>query len=183
MNHDHPADPRQQALTGALRCYYDAPRHRKLRPDCDGVAVVAYGPTTLCASCDLKRSAVGQSNDASPGPRRRARPPHRRRPGRGRRRIRTRPRRPRGPSSRRILDPDRRRPRPHPPGRATTLGTALRPMAPRTAHSASACPTDTPGTRHFQTSHNLGHNDGGQSEDMTMRHPERLTATTDHRRR
>jgi hypothetical protein len=60
MNHDQPASPRQQALTGALRCFYDAPNHRKLRPDCDGVAVVAYGPTTLCASCDLRRSTVGK---------------------------------------------------------------------------------------------------------------------------
>ena len=60
MNHDHPADPRQHPLTGALRCYYNDPRHRKLRPDCDGVAVVAYGPTTLCAHCDLRRSTVGK---------------------------------------------------------------------------------------------------------------------------
>jgi hypothetical protein len=61
VNHDQPAHPRQQALTGALRCFYDAPRHRKLRPDCEGVAVVAYGPTTLCASCDLRRSTVGKA--------------------------------------------------------------------------------------------------------------------------
>jgi hypothetical protein len=68
VNHDHPADRRQQALTGARRCYYDAPRHRKLRPDCDGVAVVAYGPTTLCASCDLRRSAVGKATTPRPVP-------------------------------------------------------------------------------------------------------------------
>lgn len=60
MNHDQPAHPCQHALTGALRCFYDAPGHRMLRPDCEGVAVVAYGPTTLCASCDRMRSAVGK---------------------------------------------------------------------------------------------------------------------------
>ena len=69
MNHDQPAHQRQQVLTGALRCYYDDPRYRKLRPDCAGVAVVAYGPTTLCASCDLRRSTVGKgmSPRAVPG--------------------------------------------------------------------------------------------------------------------
>jgi hypothetical protein len=65
---DHPADPRQQRLTGALRCYYDEPRHRNLRPDCDGVATVAYGPTTLCASCDLRRSTVGKGTTPRPVP-------------------------------------------------------------------------------------------------------------------
>jgi hypothetical protein len=68
VNHDQPAHPRQAALTGALRCYYDAPHHRKLRPDCDGVAVVAYGPTTLCASCDLRRSTVGKGMTPRPVP-------------------------------------------------------------------------------------------------------------------
>jgi len=68
VNHDQLADARQAALTGALRCFYDAPRHRKLRPDCDGVAVVAYGPTTLCASCDLRRSTVGKGMTPRPVP-------------------------------------------------------------------------------------------------------------------
>ena len=53
-------NPRQEPLTAALRCFYDAARHRKLRPDCQGVAVVAYGPIALCRSCDLRRSAVGK---------------------------------------------------------------------------------------------------------------------------
>ncbi len=57
---DQPAHPRQGALTGALRCYYDEAHHRQLRPHCDGVAVVAYGPTRLCASCDRMRSTVGK---------------------------------------------------------------------------------------------------------------------------
>ena len=60
MNADRAAPSRQRALTGVLRCYYDDPRHRALRPDCQGVAVVAYGPTPLCASCDLIRSSVGK---------------------------------------------------------------------------------------------------------------------------
>jgi hypothetical protein len=68
VNHDQPAHRRQPALTGALRCFYDAPRHRKLRPDCDGVAVVAYGPTVLCASCDLRRSTVGKGMTPRPVP-------------------------------------------------------------------------------------------------------------------
>ena len=68
MNHDQPAHPRQQVLTGALRCYYDDPRYRKLRPDCAGVAVVAYGPTHLCATCDAMRSAVGKGTVPRPVP-------------------------------------------------------------------------------------------------------------------
>lgn len=68
MNHDQPAHPRQAALTGALRCVYHTPQHRKLRPDCDGVAVVAYGPTVLCASCDLRRSTVGKGMTPRPVP-------------------------------------------------------------------------------------------------------------------
>lgn len=60
MNHDQSAQPRKQTLTGALRCFYDAPRHRHLRPDCQGDAVVAYGPITLCRDCDLRRSTVGK---------------------------------------------------------------------------------------------------------------------------
>ncbi len=59
-----PAERRQENLTGGLRCYYDEPRHRALRPHCEGTAVVAYGPTRLCASCDAMRSAVGRTNVA-----------------------------------------------------------------------------------------------------------------------
>lgn len=62
------ADPRQGALTGELRCYYDDPRHRGLRPHCQGVAVVAYGPTRLCATCDAMRSAVGKATVPRPVP-------------------------------------------------------------------------------------------------------------------
>jgi hypothetical protein len=60
--------PRQQALTPMLRCYYDDDRHRQLRPHCQGVAVVAYGPTRLCATCDLMRSAVGKATTPRPVP-------------------------------------------------------------------------------------------------------------------
>ena len=63
-----PAQHRQRALTGALRCYYDQPRHRELRPDCQGVAVVAYGPTRLCATCNLMRSTVGKGTAPRPVP-------------------------------------------------------------------------------------------------------------------
>jgi hypothetical protein len=62
------ADPRQPALTGALRCYYDDPRHRPLRPHCQGVAVVAYGPTKLCAACEQMRSSVGKGTIPRPLP-------------------------------------------------------------------------------------------------------------------
>ena len=68
MNADHAVHPRQQALTGALRCYYDDARHRPLRPHCEGVAVVAYGPTRLCASCDAMRSSVGKGTAGHPIP-------------------------------------------------------------------------------------------------------------------
>ena len=59
-NPERAAHPRQQTLTGALRCYYSDARHRQLRPNCEGVAVVAYGPTRLCASCHALRSGVGK---------------------------------------------------------------------------------------------------------------------------
>jgi len=55
-------------LTGALRCYYDDARHRQLRPHCQGVAVVAYGPTRLCATCDAMRSSVGKGTVGRPVP-------------------------------------------------------------------------------------------------------------------
>jgi len=68
-NSDQPADdPRQGALTGALRCYYDDPRHRALRPHCEGLAVVGYGPTLLCATCDALRSSVGKGTTPKPVP-------------------------------------------------------------------------------------------------------------------
>ena len=68
MNPARPAHPRQQALTGALRCYHDAARHRELRPDCQGVAIVAYGPIRLCATCDAMRSTVGKGTTPRPLP-------------------------------------------------------------------------------------------------------------------
>jgi 2-keto-3-deoxy-L-rhamnonate aldolase RhmA len=55
-------------LTGGLRCYYDDARHRPLRPHCQGIAVVAYGPTPLCATCDAMRSSVGKGTVARPVP-------------------------------------------------------------------------------------------------------------------
>jgi hypothetical protein len=65
---DRAAHPRQGSLTGALRCYYDDPRHRPLRPHCESLAVVAYGPTRLCASCDAMRSGVGKGTLPRPLP-------------------------------------------------------------------------------------------------------------------
>ena len=39
-------------------CFYaDRPQDR---PCCEGLGVVRYGPTTLCADCDRRRSAVGK---------------------------------------------------------------------------------------------------------------------------
>src|SRR2546423_10179956 len=61
-------DPRQGPLTDELRCYYDDERHRRLRPHCDGVAVVAYGTIRLCATCDRMRSAVGGPPCLDPSP-------------------------------------------------------------------------------------------------------------------
>lgn len=55
------ANPRQEALTGRLRCYYDTDEHR---PHCQGLAVLAYGNIRLCATCDRMRSAVGRTNMA-----------------------------------------------------------------------------------------------------------------------
>lgn len=43
-----------------LSCFYRSERHRYLRPHCQGVAVVAYGPIALCAMCDAMRSGVGK---------------------------------------------------------------------------------------------------------------------------
>jgi hypothetical protein len=67
-HHGENVHPRQAALTPELRCYYDAAQHRHLRPHCQGVAVVAYGPTRLCATCDTMRSAVGRTHAPRPVP-------------------------------------------------------------------------------------------------------------------
>ena len=48
--------PRRPTITPRL-CVYA--RDRRGRPDCDGVAVVAYGAIALCAGCDRARSLVG----------------------------------------------------------------------------------------------------------------------------
>jgi hypothetical protein len=61
-------DPRQGPLTDELRCYYDDQRHRGLRPECEGMAVVAYGTIRLCATCDRMRSAVGKATVPRPVP-------------------------------------------------------------------------------------------------------------------
>ena len=68
MNPARPAQPRQQTLTGVLDCYYHEVRHRELRPHCQGVAVVAYGPIRLCATCDAMRSTVGKGIAPRPVP-------------------------------------------------------------------------------------------------------------------
>lgn len=68
VSSDRAANPRQQPLTDALRCYYDDARHRDLRPHCQRVAVVAYGPTRLCAACDAMRSSVGKGMVPRPVP-------------------------------------------------------------------------------------------------------------------
>jgi hypothetical protein len=58
---DPAANPRQHALTGALRCYDDDPRRHPLRPKCQRIAVVACGLTRLCATCDPMCSSVGKA--------------------------------------------------------------------------------------------------------------------------
>jgi hypothetical protein len=62
-----PTDQRQQSLT-RWRCFYDDPRHRELRPDCQSVAVVAYGTIQLCSTCNKMRSAVGKGTAPRPVP-------------------------------------------------------------------------------------------------------------------
>jgi len=54
-------DLRQSGLTG-VHCHYASRRHH--RPDCEGLAVVAYGPTALCSACSARRSAVGRTHVA-----------------------------------------------------------------------------------------------------------------------
>ena len=64
-----PAPPtRQDALTAGHACYYADGTRRPARPDCEGFAVVAYGPIALCAACDKTRSAVGRSHVGRPLP-------------------------------------------------------------------------------------------------------------------
>jgi hypothetical protein len=66
--HANSAEPCQHGLTAQLRCYYDDDRHRQLRPHCQRIAVVAYGPTRLCAVCDAMRSTVGKGTARRPLP-------------------------------------------------------------------------------------------------------------------
>jgi len=68
VNADQATHPRQGALTGAWRCYYDDDRHRQLRPHCQGIAVVTYGATRLCTVCDAMRSSVGKATVPRPLP-------------------------------------------------------------------------------------------------------------------
>lgn len=48
--------PSRPTITPRLCAYA---RDRRRRPDCNGVAVVAYGAIALCADCDRARSLVG----------------------------------------------------------------------------------------------------------------------------
>lgn len=60
-HHDHVND---LLTAGAvLACHYASgdTRRAAMRPDCQGLAAVAYGPIALCASCDQRRSAVGKA--------------------------------------------------------------------------------------------------------------------------
>jgi len=57
-----PLTVRQQMLTAAVRCHYADRTGNIERPHCQGLAVVAYGPIALCATCDKMRSAVGRTH-------------------------------------------------------------------------------------------------------------------------
>lgn len=57
-----PLTTRQQMLTASLRCHYAEGTTNVKRPHCQGVAIVAYGPITLCDNCDKMRSAVGRTD-------------------------------------------------------------------------------------------------------------------------
>ena len=48
---------RQENLRARLRCFYADSGRDAERPDCQGVAVVAYGSIVLCASCKALKSA------------------------------------------------------------------------------------------------------------------------------
>jgi hypothetical protein len=53
----HPAGVNDILTSGlASACYYAA-----ARPDCQVLASVRYGPISLCAACDQRRSAVGKA--------------------------------------------------------------------------------------------------------------------------
>jgi hypothetical protein len=54
-------ETRQAALT-RFQCHHAG--DTLLRPDCEGVATVAYGGVALCATCDAMRSAVGRDHAA-----------------------------------------------------------------------------------------------------------------------
>jgi hypothetical protein len=60
----HPDSHVKDLLTSGavMACHYasDDDRRAAARPDCEGLASVVYGPIALCASCDLRRSAVGK---------------------------------------------------------------------------------------------------------------------------
>ncbi len=45
-------------MTGPVRCHYAT--EPVTRPNCQLVAVVRYGDTALCASCDQQRSTLGK---------------------------------------------------------------------------------------------------------------------------
>jgi hypothetical protein len=64
----HQPASRQDALAAGLACHYAHPTRRPHRPDCERIAVVAYGTINLCASCDRQRSAVGRTHTARPLP-------------------------------------------------------------------------------------------------------------------
>jgi hypothetical protein len=55
-------------LTASLRCHYTQGTTNIERPHCQTVAVVAYGPIALCATCDQMRSAVGRTDPPRPLP-------------------------------------------------------------------------------------------------------------------
>ena len=58
------APTRQEILLAGLGCYYADGGGSLERPDCQKVAVVAYGSIRLCATCDAMRSAVGRTDIA-----------------------------------------------------------------------------------------------------------------------
>ena len=68
MNPDPAARTARQAVTAALRCYYTDPAKRHLRPNCQQLAAVAYGPILLCADCDQARSLIGENSRPRPVP-------------------------------------------------------------------------------------------------------------------
>jgi hypothetical protein len=49
--------PVSSSVDTHVDCHY---RNDPRRPDCEGAAVVAYGRTPLCESCDLRRSTLGK---------------------------------------------------------------------------------------------------------------------------